>query len=535
MAKLTSRTDLVLVPVIVTKSGKHVPGLQKDVFRIEENGKERTISVSEEVKTEKPAGHAENTALGHPNFPLGDEQPWRLTAVVLDMINTPTMRQQEAKRQLIEFLTRSAARDEPMALFGLNESGLHQLHPFTTDTRVLIEALQKLKLSLSSAEATQPPEAFTDDPAEEQQAADEELLMSDFMQDLSNTVAAGYQRMAIRQTLVGLTQLAHAFQAVPGRKTLIWASTGFPFTIDDPQSFARQGDEMQDEYQEIWRALNSANIAVYPVDLSALEFSTRSLPGANTGVSSTQINTIRGSNGLKSATRLPYDQSTQQQLTLHAFADATGGRACITVEELEKCFAAAVDDSRAYYLLGYYLGDDTKPGWRKLKVKVTGDGLSVRYRNGFYVAPRVADSDETRRKEFVEAFQSPVEYTGLRLSVKQTQPAPGAVPSSAGEKRDVEFMLAVMGDSITIDRGRGNAIDLEIVTLAFDHSHKSVANNAQAIATELKPESLQKALHTGLGIPEKLELAPGNYEVKFAVRDNPSGRLATVSIPVELK
>jgi hypothetical protein len=45
LAKLTARTNLVLVPVIVTdKSGKHVSGLQKDAFRIEENGSVRDNS-----------------------------------------------------------------------------------------------------------------------------------------------------------------------------------------------------------------------------------------------------------------------------------------------------------------------------------------------------------------------------------------------------------------------------------------------------------------------------------------------------------
>ena len=46
---------------------------------------------------------------------------------------------------------------------------------------------------------------------------------------------------------------------------------------------------------------------------------------------------------------------------------------------------------------------------------------------------------------------------------------------------------------------------------------------------------MQKTLQTGLGIPEKLGLPSGKYEVKFAVRDNSSGLLGTVSIPIELK
>jgi VWFA-related protein len=536
LAPVQARADLVLVPVVVTKVGKHVADLPKEAFGIEENGKVRNISVFEQVKTESITVDKRSRPEGYSNFLPGNEQVWRVTAVVLDMINTPWMRQREAKQQLTEYLLHNASRQEPMAIFGLNSSGLHQLHPFSTDTKVLIAALEKLKLSLSSEEATQPPEAMTDDPAEEQQASDEEQLMSDFMQDLSDSVAANYQRNAIRQTLVGMKQIAHAVEGVPGRKTLLWASAGFPFTIDDPQSFARQGDDMQTEYQETWRALNSANIAVYPVDLSGMDFSTRQLPSANTGLSSRQINNVRGVNGMKSAVNLPYDKSMQQEMSLHAFADATGGRACITVEELERCFAEAVDDSRAYYLLGYYLAADSQPGWRKLKVKVSGDGLRIRYRSGFYVSPSVQESATLRRQQLADALSSPVQYSGLRLAARlQQQPPSEPLSTTAQPKRTAEFMLEVVGSSLTIDRANGNAIDLEVVTLALDSRHKSISNSAQAIATTLKPENLQRTLQTGIGIPEKVELPPGDYEVKFAVRDNLSGRLGTLSVPVELK
>ncbi len=537
LAKLTARTDLVLVPVIVTdKSGKHVSGLPKEAFRIEENGSVRNLSVFEETETEKLVVEGKDATLdGYSNFAPGEEHLWRLTAIVLDTINTPWMRQLEARRQLADYLLRSASYDEPMALFGLNGSGLHQLHPFTRQTKVLIDALQKLKRSLSSEEGTQPPEVFTDDPSEEQQGSDEEQLISAFMQDFTDTLSANYQRIATRETLLAMTQLAHAFQAIPGRKTLIWASAGFPFTIDDPQSFARQGDDLRREYEDAWRALNSANIAVYPVDLNALDFSTRNLPSANSGISSTQINNMKGVNGPKSPMRLPYDKTAQQRLTLHSFADATGGRACVTIDELEKCFAEAVDDSRAYYLLGYYLAGDTQPGWRKLRVKVTGDGLRLRYRSGFYVTPKIQDSAELRRKELVDALASPVQSTGLRLTARPLQSS-NDQPSTpgTGTKRPAEFMLGVMGNSITIDREKGNAIDLEVITLAFDSHRQSVATTSQAIATGLKPEMLQKTLQTGLGIPEKLDLPPGRYEVKVAVRDNFSGLIGTVSVPIEL-
>jgi hypothetical protein len=46
---------------------------------------------------------------------------------------------------------------------------------------------------------------------------------------------------------------------------------------------------------------------------------------------------------------------------------------------------------------------------------------------------------------------------------------------------------------------------------------------------------LQKILQTGIGIPEKVELTPGTYEIKFAVRDNLTRAIGTISLPLHLK
>jgi VWFA-related protein len=538
LTKLTVRSDLVLVPVIVTdKSGKPVSGLQKDSFTLEENGKARSISVFDEMKTESlPVGTRDAEPERYANFSAEDDHAWRITIVVLDIINTPSMRQVEARKKLIDYLLRCALQDEPMALFSLNSNGLRQIHPLTTDTKILVEALQKLKLSLSSAERTEAPVNPTDFSSPDQQAGEEEQLMASALSDLDTGVSADYQRTASRQTLAGLKQLARAYQTIPGRKTLIWATAGFPFTIDDPQSFARQGDDLLPEYEDAWRSLNLANIAVYPVDLNDQDVNPGSLPSANSGLSSSRIADIRGTNGMKSALRLPNDKAQQQRMTLHAFADATGGRTCATFAELEKCFAMAVDDSRDYYLLGYYIGGDTKPGWRKLKVKVAQDGLRVRYRTEFYVTPEADDTPEVRRGEIVDALASPVAYTGLHLNARVLPPSADSTSArKAGGKKPIEIMLAINGESITIDRESGNAINLEVTTLAFDSNRKSIATMSQTIATKLTPERLQKMLETGLGIPEKIDLPPGKYEVKFAVRDNLSRALGTISVPIHIE
>src|SRR5690348_15484493 len=50
--KLTSRTELVLVPALVKdKAGQHVAGLSQGDFVVLENGKQQQIAIFEEIRT----------------------------------------------------------------------------------------------------------------------------------------------------------------------------------------------------------------------------------------------------------------------------------------------------------------------------------------------------------------------------------------------------------------------------------------------------------------------------------------------------
>ncbi len=111
-----SRAQLVLVPVVVTgKKGEHLTGLGREAFRIEEHGKAREATVFEEVKTVAPDAKARPKVAveGRSNFGYGEAAGWRMTVVVMDMVNTPYLMQQEGKRKLIEYMSRTLVRDEP--------------------------------------------------------------------------------------------------------------------------------------------------------------------------------------------------------------------------------------------------------------------------------------------------------------------------------------------------------------------------------------------------------------------------------------
>jgi VWFA-related protein len=459
---------------------------------------------------------------------------------MLDMLNTPYLSQAQARRGLVEYLQKSLRRDEPMALYGLRGSGLKQLHPFTQETATLIEALKKVRGEVGAAEMGEQSAAVVADAAAmlgSQSARQEAQEIGGFLNDLETTTNAAQSRQSIRTTLEAMTQLGHAYAAIPGRKTLIWASGGFPFMIDDPQAFARMGTDMFERYEEAWRALVSAQIAVYTVDV--------------TGLSGGGSNTVSGDNdarrrragsspgrsmsGLSPALNLPYDKGAQQAATLRAFAEATGGLPCTNTNDLEKCFARAVDDSRQYYLLGYYLpADDAKPGWRKLKVKVQAAGVHVRAREGFYVPGPADDSAEARRKALVEAMQSPVEYTGVRMNVREVAQEESSKPAAA-RKQQHEFNVAIIGSSIAVDSQQGNAADLQVLAVAFDSQGRNAGHNEHHFSARLKPELLEKLRQSALGVRLALELPPGKYELHFAVMDNLSGEVGTLIYPLEVK
>jgi len=182
---------------------------------------------------------------GRSNFSLGDAQNWHVTVVLLDMLNTPSLYQAEGKRRLIQYLSQSLQREEPTAMFGLRGSGMKQLHPFTTDTAVLIAALKKVREQVGQDEINEQPAAIVGDMAADLQTSTNETAqqVGSFLNDQAAVMSAFQQRDSIRTTLTAMAQIARAYGAIPGRKTLIWVSGGFPFMIDDPLSFARMGTD----------------------------------------------------------------------------------------------------------------------------------------------------------------------------------------------------------------------------------------------------------------------------------------------------
>jgi VWFA-related protein len=531
--KFSARTELVLIPTLVTdKSGNHITGLKKEDFTVLENGAEQKIATFEEITSDPHRLSRPKNPNEFSNSMAGETSSRRITLLMLDLINTRFVDQVYARKDLLKYLTQSVDQREPTALYTLTRSGIHVVHDFTTDPRVLVAALHKVKGDSSQmVDSQEDVEAITGsaspdgsagvDPSQVQTEAQQLQTM---MEDSELNFQSFEQRVAITYTLEGMQQIAQALAGFPGRKSLIWASGGFPFSVSDStMQLAPAGrDTLSDVlplYEHTWQLLNDAQISLYPVDVKGLQVvglpsaSVRN-PGKNYGRNMTWRN-------------------LDTQGSFEVFASMTGGRAYFNSNDLVKGFREAVNDSAQYYMLGYYLDrSKTKSGWRKLAVKVKREHVDVRARSGFFVSNATVNPESTRDNDISTALQSPLDYTSLALMARW-----GAIEAGkeAGKKR-VNFQMRLAPETVLIDGADNNHVVLEFVALAKTPEGKQADHPVgMKVENHLTADKALEVRQNGVVYSGALEVAPGEYTVRFVVRDDLSGRVGSVSAPLKVE
>jgi VWFA-related protein len=544
--KFTARTELVLIPTLVTdKSGNHIAGLKQADFTVLENGVEQKISTFEEVTSDPHRLSRPGNPNEFGNALAGGTSAGRVTLIVLDLINTPFLDQASARKELLKYLTESLDQREPTGLYTLTRNGIQVVHDFTGDPRILAAALHKVKgdtyemvdspETVEGLTGTATPDGSTGMPVAPQHGstgnagvAREAQKLQTMMEDSELNFQSFEQRLAITYTLEGLQQIAQTLVGIPGRKSLIWAGGGFPFNIsDNTMQLAPAGrDTLADVmplYERTWQLLNDAQISLYPVNVKGLEVVT--MPSAS----------LR--NPGKNYSRHMHWKDLDTQTSLITFASMTGGRAYFDSNDLVKGFRDAVNDSSQYYMLGYYLDrSQTKTGWRKLTVKTNREHvpehMEVRARSGFFVTTNTLNPENSRATDISSALQSPLDYTSLPLVARWSKTEPGKDPG----KKHVNYEMHLAPDAGVINEADNNHVVLDFVALAKTSEGKPAAPPmGQKVDLHLPPERLTTIRQQGIVYRDALDLAPGDYTVRFVVRDDLTGRTGSVAAPLKVE
>jgi VWFA-related protein len=561
--KFAAGAKLVLVPTLVTdKSGNHISGLKQEDFTVLENGAEQKLATFEEITSDPHRLSRPQNPNEFNNALAGGTSARRVTLIVLDLMNTPFLDQVNARTELLKYLTKSVNEREPTGLYTLTRSGVQVVHDFTSDPRILVAALHVVKgdtyqmvdsdEEVEAITGTASPDGSSGAPSSggsskssggsskgggetpksggsskgNAQAAvqGEAQKLQTMMEDSELNFKAFEQRVAITYTLDGLQTVAQALAGVPGRKSLIWASGGFPFNVsDNTMQLAPAGrDTLADVlplYERTWQLLNDAEISLYPVDVKGLQVTSMAgAPVRNPG---------------KNYFRRMQNRQFETQSSFQTFAEMTGGRAYYGSNDLEKGFREAVNDSAEYYMLGYYIDrSQTKPGWRKLTVKAKREHVEVRARSGFFVTNAAIDPERSRKSDISSALQSPLDYTSLALVARWDKIEPGKEPG----RKHVTFVIRLAPDAGVINDADNNHVALDFVAMAKSPEGKPLGSPmGQKVDVHLTPERLSAIRQQGVVYRDGLDLAPGEYTIRFVVRDDLSGRTGSVAAPLKVE
>jgi VWFA-related protein len=535
--KFTARAHYILVPVIVTdKDGKHVSGLTKDSFQIFENDKEQVVASADETKTSAvPVQTVPSSPNQFSNAIASDGEARRISVIALDLINTPFLDQLTARQAAIRYLANNINQDAIFELVSIDGNGMHVLHDFTSDTTSLIAALKRVssKFEAMNGADTNTIRQATANPALEQRTglAVTYQVNGVALVDLESTaleafargaapVAAFAQAGAIGSTLGAFQQIAHQLSGIPGRKSLFWITGSFPFDIDETGASISAGTPF-DAYQRTMQLFNDANVSLYPVDARGLVVVGEM--DASMKVSREMIRALPDYMAGES-------QAHQKTLdTMRIFADTTGGRAYFNTNDLTGALSKAANDGSSYCTLSYAL--DTKnnhPGWRKLKVKVRDQDYHIRSREGFFVTSTTMDPMSSERMDIREALTSPLDYTGMPLSVKLDAPV------TSGPKRKIGFSLLVPANAATVDASDNDRLNLEIWYVVRNVKGEDVSHNSKLYNLNLNAAYLAQLQSSGIGYNDTLELPPGQYGLRVVVRDNITGRVGSIWAPLQV-
>jgi VWFA-related protein len=484
-----------------------------------------------------------------------------VTVILLDMLNTAARDSVYGQQQIVRFLQQLQPQDR-VALYVLSGRGVRVLLDFTSDPEPLLRALARYRAKEEGQISASDPELT--------KSGNREL--DDFMKDSSRLEQNSALRDRVRRTVDALVAIADHLLSVPGRKNLVWVSGSFPISYGfdklDQSSFSggavdtsggsaivslAKGPEPRSapamptgapprdlhpyasgnpdllvapEQEVFWkdleraaRALNQANLAIYPVDARGLMTST---PNPN-------FNPAAVAKGQGPATpeftkggpdRKEFD-------SMNVLADRTGGRAFYNANELDVSVRQAIDESSVTYELGYYPVHNNWDGkFHEITVRVKRSGLNVRNRRGYF-AVADAPAENTKQAELMQAAaDSPLESAVLGIKVRLERVAGGGA-------RQLNLRIELETREVSLAREGDRWVGaLAVLVAQRKSSGESTFGAAQIVDLKLVQATYEKLLREGIKLTKSIQLEPDAEELRVVVRDNSSGATGSVYIPL---
>lgn len=537
---IRTRADLVMVDaVVVDGAGRHVRGLRASDFVVRDRGQPQAIASFDEVANARPPAR-ERAALSGAVRDVGSNQlsaSDRLVVMVVDDLHIYKDRTDRAKTLAARVLDALGPGSSMAILFTSGQRSTR----VTDDMQVLRAAVE----STRGRQSWRRPHAAIDRQRSERidpgMSAEAQLGIVSRAQEAS--LQQFFDNMTQYKLLEDAARLLRTSDA--RRKAFVLLSEGIGkdlsglFAAMAPPVQAPGGGEAYvsgdagglmavrpNDYHDaaviatmesLWRA----GVATYAIDprgkVESNDLARECFPAPRPGNDPC-------SEGLTDW----HSPVRQAQHGLEMMTEASGGFAITNTDDFTSGLERIADDLDHYYLLGFYPGDPSGRRFRPLEVVVPGHpDWKVRARRGYLPA----GSPETRSGDEMVALSSGIlPRTDLPLKASAI-----AMPGSTSASR-IAMTLEVSVPRTRVEERDGRVRDtLKYELLVVDEKKKRVRSlggregrlTLSAIDLGRTPPEI-----VSYQIGETVDLAPGQYEVRWSATSAKLGKGGSVYLPL---
>ncbi len=309
--------------VVTDKSGKVIPGLQQEDFKLVDNKQPQPILSFQAV-----AGTAQTAA-----------PPQQQVILLVDAANTGYQSVLFERQQLQKLLQQNGGRlPLPMSLVFLTDTST-EIQPVTTNNgNALLQTLDANQTGLRSITRSQ-------------------------------GFYGGEERVQL--SIAALQKLASYEETQPGRKLLIWLSPGWPL-LSGP------GVELSNKARQwIFKVIVSLSAALRESRVTVYSIDPLGLADAGTGRTDYYKTFLKG---VASVNRVEGGN-----LALGVIAIQTGGQVLNSSNDLVGLISTCLEDTKAFYTISFDSPPADGPDeYHSLQIKLDKPGLSARTRTGYY-------------------------------------------------------------------------------------------------------------------------------------------------------
>ncbi len=530
----TSDVHLVIIDIgVKDKSGKVIPGLNKNDFTLLEDGKPQPISVFEfqkldsdeplpPVPADKPVkapavADARVTQPGPlpkaPPAPSGPSaasttpkpiirfQDRRLVAMLFDFSTMATAEQVRAQKSALEFIEKQMKPADLVEIMTAGTGPIKIAQDFTDDKDRLSEVVKKFNIGEASDLAGLSGNGGDSTSGEDTGSA--------FNADETEFNIFNNDRKLV--TLQSAVKLLGAF---PEKKALIYFSSG----LEQTQGSAGLGNDNQAQLESAVNAAKRANVAFYPIDARGLAATAPAGDASSAGGRGSSAFT-----GVSVSSRAASRDNSQE--TLSTLASDTGGKLFVDDNDLTLGMERARDDISSYYILGYYSTNGKLDGkYRRVTVKLNNNiNAKLDYKSGYFGDKdfkKFTSSDKENQLESALMLGDPL--TDLSIS--------GELDyfRLARDRYFVPFSIKIPGAEIALAKSKGNSqTELEFIGQLRDEHTKLVGVVRDGIKLKLAEQTAAQLSSRPIAYDTGFVVPPGKYTLKFLARENETGKMGT--------